>query len=164
MAVIELSTANFLVFKQTNLTNIKYENVQSYFQPSGELATNILVESIKSDLWFQHVVNVVKILNLTTGNVLSFSNQVIPRDYLELAENGLPIWHQAEVVQSKAVENIISYSQQLDYEISKYNLLDNLTIVDVANFQIIKAINIVDILSLRQGVSIYKESKYFYAV
>lgn len=161
MAVIQLSAANVLIFEQSAESNIKWKHIRHRLPLTDALHSSPSVQNVNQKLWYQHVVSVTKEISLTASNVLSFSQESVPRVFVEIVPSHLILIQAVHVDSAKAASNVLQLSQLATYELVKYAVVDTITFEQIADFKIIKIQELNQAFTMTQGVSVYKPNKNF---
>jgi hypothetical protein len=158
---IVLSAANFLNFTNQATSNIKWKHIRHTLRLGDKLETNLSLQVVSSRLWLHQVATLTKILHVSAGNSLAFSNVVIPRALLSNAESGLPIAHWTSAYISHPANSTFIIDQEASVEVVKYVINDIINFAQTVSFELIKGAHVNHAFILSHGVSVYKENKNF---
>lgn len=162
MAEIKLAALSSISFEQDVETNIKWQEVLQSIIFVQALRHSPIVLQAFSRIWYQQHSEVTRsIYNLQVESILSFNQQANPRDYFESIWHPMVLVQEVEAVNTKGPVQSMGFSQNVTYELVKYNPKDTVTFIQTVNLNIEKTESIEHVLELQHGATVYKPSKIF---
>lgn len=164
MAVYQLTALNIFSPSQEALTNIKWKHIRHTLRMNATVHSSPIVMQVDNRLWFQHVAIVSRpIYQLAVDSVLTFTQFVLPRSFVESAYTPMILVQEVSVESAKAPHDAFALAQQVSVELIKYNPKDSIVFAQELVLQLDKTEDVQQTLNLTHGASVYKPNKYFIA-